>query len=126
MAYEVDENGNIVLTQGDSFELVLNGIPTDQNYKIYFAIQNADREPIGKEIMVESNMAESVVIKAVGDYTDLLTVEDGSKTATYYYGVKKCSEVDGTEDTLLLGNKKLGEVNTIKVFPRKVKGTDDK
>jgi hypothetical protein len=72
--------------------------------------------------MVESNLAESVVIKVVGNYTDLLTVEEDSKYATYYYGVKKCSDVDNTEDTLLLGNKKLGELNTIKVFPRKVKG----
>jgi hypothetical protein len=122
MGFEILDNGDLTITQGDSFELVLNGIPTDQNYKIYFAIQNKDREPIGQEIMVESNLAESVVIKVVGNYTDLLTVEEDSKYATYYYGVKKCSDVDNTEDTLLLGNKKLGELNTIKVFPRKVKG----
>jgi hypothetical protein len=122
MGYEIQDNGDLTITQGDSFELVLNGIPTDQNYKIYFAIQNKDREPIGQEIMVESNLAESVVIKVVGNYTDLLTVEEDSKYATYYYGVKKCSDIDNTEDTLLLGNKKLGELNTIKVFPRKVKG----
>lgn len=122
MGYEIQDNGDLTITQGDSFELVLNGIPTDQNYKIYFAIQNKERQPIGQEIMVESNLAESVVIKVVGNYTDLLTVEEDSKYATYYYGVKKCSDVDNTEDTLLLGNKKLGELNTIKVFPRKVKG----
>lgn len=122
MGFEILDNGDLTITQGDSFELVLNGIPTDQNYKIYFAIQNKERQPIGQEIMVESNLAESVVIKVVGNYTDLLTVEEDSKYATYYYGVKKCSDIDNTEDTLLLGNKKLGELNTIKVFPRKVKG----
>lgn len=122
MGYEVQDNGDLTITQGDSFELVLNGIPTDQNYKIYFAIQNAEREPIGQEIMVESNMQESVVVKVVGNYTDLLTVDEGAKSANYYYGVKKCSDLDNTEDTLLLGDKKLGELNTIKVFPRKVKG----
>lgn len=122
MGYEVQTNGDLTITQGDSFELVLNGIPTDQNYKIYFAIQNKEREPIGTEIMVESNLAESVVIKVVGNYTDLLTVEEDAKYENYYYGVKKCSETDNTEDTLLLGNKKLGELNVIKVFPRKVKG----
>ena len=122
MGYEVQDNGDLTIYQGDSFELVLNGKPTDQNYKIYFAIQNKDREPIGQEIMVESNFASSVVIKVVGNYTDLLVVDEDTKNETYYYGVKKCSEVDNTEDTLLLGNKKLGELNTIKVFPRKVKG----
>lgn len=122
MGFEILDNGDLTITQGDSFELVLNGIPTDQNYKIYFAIQNKERQPIGQEIMVESNLAESVVIKVVGNYTDLLTVEEDAKYETYYYGVKKCSDVDNTEDTLLLGNKKIGELNTIKVFPRKVKG----
>lgn len=122
MGYEVQDNGDLTIYQGDSFELVLNGIPTDQNYKIYFAIQNKEREPIGQEIMVESNFASSVVIKVVGNYTDLLVVDEDTKNGTYYYGVKKCSEVDNTEDTLLLGNKQLGELNTIKVFPRKVKG----
>jgi hypothetical protein len=122
MGYEVQDNGDLTIYQGDSFELVLNGIPTDQNYKIYFAIQNKDREPVGQEIMVESNFASSVVIKVVGNYTDLLVVDEDTKNGIYYYGVKKCSEVDNTEDTLLLGNKKLGELNTIKVFPRKVKG----
>jgi hypothetical protein len=122
MGFEILDNGDLTITQGDSFELVLNGIPTDQNYKIYFAIQNKERQPIGQEIMIESNLAESVVIKVVGNYTDLLTVEEDAKYETYYYGVKKCSDVDNTEDTLLLGNKKIGELNTIKVFPRKVKG----
>lgn len=122
MGYEVFENGDIEIVQGDSFELALNGIPDDQNYKMFFAIQDADRNPIGQEIMVESNKASTVVIKVVGNYTDLLTVEEGAKYATYYYGVKKCSEVDNTEDTMLLGGKKMGEVNTIKVFPRKAKG----
>lgn len=122
MGYEVLENGDIEIVQGDSFELALNGIATDQNYKMYFAIQDADRNPIGQEIMVESNKASTVVIKVVGNYTDLLTVEEGAKYAIYYYGVKQCSEKDNTEDTLLVGGKKMGEVNTIKVFPRKAKG----
>ena len=122
MGYEVSENGDLEIVQGDSFELTLDGIPDDQNYKMFFAIQDADRNPIGQEIMVESNKASAVVIKVVGNYTDLLTVEEGAKYATYYYGVKQCSEKDNTEDTLLLGGKKRGEVNTIKVFPRKVKG----
>ena len=122
MGYEVFENGDIEIVQGDSFELALNGIPEDQNYKMFFAIQDADRNPIGQEIMVESNKASTVVIKVVGNYTDLLTVEEGAKYAIYYYGVKQCSEKDNTEDTLLVGGKKMGEVNTIKVFPRKAKG----
>lgn len=122
MGYEIFSNGDIEIIQGDSFELSIDGLPTDQNYKIFFAIQDADRNPIGQEVMIESFGAASVPIKIVGNYTDLLTVEDGAKYATYYYGIKRCSEIDNTEDTLLVGEKEMGEVNTIKVFPRKVKG----
>ena len=122
MCYTVQENGDITVTQGDSFELVLNGIPTTQNYKIYFAIQDAERNPIGQEIMVESNQESSVVIKVTGNYSNQLTVGDDVKSTNYYYGVKMCSETDNTEDTLLLGNKQMGEQNIIKVFPRKVEG----
>lgn len=122
MGYMVQDNGDITITQGDSFELVLNGIPTTQNYKIYFAIQDAERNPIGQEIMVESNQESSVVIKVTGNYSNQLTVGDDVKSTNYYYGVKMCSEADNTEDTLLLGNKQMGEQNIIKVFPRKVEG----
>lgn len=122
MGYITGTNGDIEIIQGDSLELVLDGVPVDQNYKIYFAIQDADRRPIGQEIMVESLMDSMVTIKVVGDYTDLLTVEEGAKYTNYYYGVKKCSEIDNTEDTLLLGNKEFGELNVIRVYPRKVAG----
>jgi hypothetical protein len=122
MAYDVETNGNIIIYQGDSVELNINGIPEDQNYKIYFAVQDEDRNPIGQEIMVESNFSSTVTIKLVGNYTDLFTVSDDLKSQKYYYGVKMCSEIDNTEDTLLLGNTTLGGLNVITVYPRKVKG----
>lgn len=122
MAYKVDENGNITLIQGDSIELVVNGIPTDQNYKVYFAAQNEERVPIGSEIMVESLGQASVVIKLLGNYTNQFTVDEDKKSQKYYYGIKLCSEVDEIEDTLGIGGTDLGGLNTITVFPRKVEG----
>ena len=122
MAYIVETSGNITLVQGDSFELVINGIPTDQNYQVYFAAQNKERQPIGSEIMVESLNQPSVTIKLLGNYTNQFTVEDDKKSQKYYYGVKLCSTTDYTEDTLLLGESVIGEQNTITVYPRKVEG----
>lgn len=122
MAFTIDKNGNMTIIQGDSVELNINGLPVDQNYKIYFAIQNEERVPIGQEIVVESNRQSTVTIKLVGNYTNLLTVADDVKSAKYYYGVKMCSETDNTEDTLLLGDSVIGGLNTITVFPRKVEG----
>lgn len=122
MAYDVETNGNITMVQGDSVELNINGIPEDQNYKIYFAVQDEERNPIGSEIMVESNFQPTVTIKLVGNYTNLFTVADDLKSQRYYYGVKMCSDTDNTEDTLLLGNSTIGGLNIITVFPRKVEG----
>lgn len=122
MSYNVETNGNIVLVQGDSLELTINGIPTDQNYKVFFAAQDKERTPIGSEIMVESLGQSTVVIKLLGNYTNQFTVDDESKSQTYYYGVKLCSETDQTEDTLILGENTIGGLNTITVYPRKVEG----
>lgn len=38
MAFNIDENGNITLIQGDSGSLVINGLKTDKNYTVFFAI----------------------------------------------------------------------------------------
>ena len=122
MAFIVSNNGDITLVQGDSGELTVSNIPADRNYKIYFAIQDENRLPVGNEIMVESNNSDAVVIFITGGLTDLLTVLPDEETATYYYGIKLCYTEDLLEDTLLLGSSELGHKNTITVYPRKVKG----
>lgn len=122
MAFTIDNNGNITLVQGDSGELVVTGLPTDQNYKVYFAIQDENRKPVGSEIIVNSNKSDSVIFVLLGTLTDLLTVKKGEDTANYYYGVKLCSEEDNTEDTLLLGDTDIGDRNSITVYPKKVEG----
>jgi hypothetical protein len=118
----IDINGNMEIVQGDSVEININGIPEDQNYKIYFAAQDEDRNTIGQEIMVESNFQPTVAIKLVGNYTDLFTVPQGERSAKFPYAVKMCSDLDNTEDTLRLGGLKLGENPVITVYPRMVKG----
>ena len=122
MAKIVEANGNIVMYQGDSIDIVVNGIPTDQNYVVYFAAQDADRNPVGSEISVESLGESAVAIKLVGNYTNLFTVDPDVKSQNYYYGIKICSVADDTEDTLLIGETKIGDKNTITVYPRKVEG----
>lgn len=125
MAFEIDENGSISIIQGDSMEIPLKGIPTDKNYAIYFAMQDKDRIPIGTEVMVESFNSPEIIIFVTGDLTDLLTVPEGQKKETYYYGVKSCFvEEDGTkvEDTYILGNGTIGSLNTLTVYPKKVEG----
>lgn len=75
MAFTIDKDGNITLIQGDSGELVINGLPTDKNYSVYFAIQDENRNPIGSEIELDTNNSSSVIFTITGSLTNLLTVK---------------------------------------------------
>lgn len=121
MAFRIDENGNITMVQGDTGRLVVNGLNTDQNYTVYFAIQDENRRPVGNEVNVESNMQPTVVFELASQLTDLLKVAVDEETHTYYYGVKTCT-ADGFEDTLSIGGSDMGNKNTITVYPKKVEG----
>lgn len=125
MAFFIDNEGNITLVQGDSGEITFDGIPTNRDYKVFFAIQDDKRRPIGDEVSVMSNYMSSVVISVPSTLTDLLTVKAGQDTAEYYYGVKICDEATGLEDTMILGGNEIGDLNTITVYPRKVEGLND-
>lgn len=121
MAFMIDNDGNITMIQGDTGRLVVNGLMTDQNYDVYFAIQDENRRPIGNEISVQSNSQPTVVFELSSNLTDLLKVGQDEETHEYYYGVKTCT-ADGFEDTLTIGNGDMSDRNTITVYPKKVEG----
>lgn len=120
----VDEiSGDITtLTQGDTGKYTLTGLPTDDYYTYYLAIQDTNRNPVGSEIVVSGNLKSTVTFPFTSTLTDLLTVKKNEEYATYYFGVKLCSQA-GEEDTLIIGDKQVGEKNTITVYPKKVEGT---
>lgn len=122
MAFKVDENGDISLVQGDSGFLVIDGIDTDKNYTVYFAVQDKNRKPIGGEVFVSSNNSSSVIFQLTGDFTDMLTVGKDEPFGIYYYGVKVCDSTSQMENTLVLGSGDIGSLNTITVYPKKVEG----
>ena len=121
----VDEiTGNIELRQGDSGTLYVDGIPTDKNYKVYFSIYNSNGKILGDEIWVYSYQLSLVTIEIPSSLTDLLTVKGGiDDTAEYYYGVKVCDEETGFEDTQVIGNKDVGDLNIITVHRKTTEGT---
>ena len=121
MAFMIDNDGNITMIQGDTGRLVVNGLMTDQNYDVYFAIQDENRKPIGNELSVQSNSQPTVVFELSSNLTDLLKVGQDEETHEYYYGVKTCT-ADGFEDTLTIGSGDMGDINTITVYPKKVEG----
>ncbi len=121
MAINIDNDGNITMVQGDSGTIVVCGLNTQKNYKVYFAIQDKDRKTIGKELFVNSNKLSSVVFELTGDYTDLMTVPKNKAFEIYYFGIKICLE-NGIEETVSINNSDIGNLNTITVFPKKVEG----
>ena len=121
MAFMIDNDGNITMIQGDTGRLVVNGLMTDQNYDVYFAIQDENRRPIGNEISVQSNSQPTVVFELSSNLTDLLKVGQDEETHEYYFGVKTCT-ADGFEDTLTICSGDMGDRNTITVYPKKVEG----
>lgn len=120
----VDENGDITLRQGDDGKLGLDGLPDDKEYVAYLAIQDKKRRKVGSEISVNvsSSHIDFVFTPAL---TDLLTVPAKQDTEEYYYYVKICYQADGIEDTLILGNKGIEDMNVITVYPKGVEGTID-
>lgn len=122
MPFIVDADGTITTYQGDTGELVINGIPNDQNYKLFFAVQDKKRNIIGNEIMVNSLHKDSVAITVNADLTNLLEVPMNKTFETYYYGVKLCAPGTLSEDTLFISNGDFATQNKIIVYPKKVEG----
>ena len=125
MAFIIDtETGDMTLVQGDSGELFVQGLNTDKNYTVYFAFYNSKRKILGSEISVEANQSDHVILSVLASLTDLLTVPQGYETAEYYYGIKVCDSLTGYEDTVTIGNKDIGDLNTVTVYPKKVEGLE--
>ena len=124
MAFFVDENGGITLIQGDSGTLTVNDLPTDKSYTVYFAIKDKKRNTIGSEMSLVSNAQSAVSFFISADLTNLLTVPLSKESEEYYYGVKICATVNDvtSEETLIIGESDISDMNTITVYPKRVEG----
>ena len=101
---------------------MVSGLNTDKNYAVYFAIQDKNRKPVINEMVINSNKSPEVVFELSGELTDLLEVKGDETVRVYYYGIKVCDTDDFLEDTLIVADGKIGSVNTITVYPKKVEG----
>ena len=122
MSLSINEEGTIIMYQGDSGEIVVSGVDTSKNYSVYFAIQDEKQNLIGNELQVASNKSDFVVFSLTADFTDLLKVPKGKSYAIYTYGIKVCDTETKTEDTLIVEGSNYGDKNLIIVYPRKVIG----
>ena len=122
MAFDIDENGTITCYQGDSGEINITGLSTDENYTLYFAVQDTKRKPVGFEVSVETDYKDTATFVITPELSDTWVVKPNEEFATYYYGVKQC-DGKGFEDTLSIAGSTYGDYSEIHVYPKKVEGT---
>jgi len=120
MTINVDNNGTIYIHQGDSGQLIIDGLSTDKDYRVYFAVKDKNRKPVGSELVVNSNYKTSVTFILSGEFTDLFVVPADENYAIYYYAMKICC--DGEENTLAVDGSEFGKMNLIIVYPKMVEG----
>lgn len=125
MSLIIDNDGTISLYQGDSGEVVVNGLDDNKKYTVCFAIQDAERNLIGQELQVSVTNSSTVTFILTAEYTDLLKVPKNKPFEIYFYGIKACENDTLKEDTLFVSDNTFGDLNRIVVYPRKVKGFDN-
>jgi len=118
----IDNDGTISLYQGDSGEIIVNGLDENSSYTVYFSIQDDKRNQIGEELQVSASNTNTVTFVLSPEYTDNLVVPKNKPYKIYYYGIKLCISSSSTEDTLFIADGTYGDLNKIIVYPRKVKG----
>lgn len=123
MSIAIDAEGTITLYQGDTGEIIVNGLDTEKNYTVYLSVRDKNRNPIGDEFRKTSNQRPSVSFFLDSDFTNKLTVPQRADYETYYYGIKVCELGAFTEDTLFIAGKSYGESNRMVVYPKQVEGT---
>lgn len=123
MPFLVDEEtGKITTVQGDSGEINVFNLPDDADYEVYFSFYDKNRRILGQEMPVRTSFGTKVTIFVSSALTDLLKVNANDEFAEYYYGIKICDPETGYEDTLCIGTKDIGELNTVIVYPKQVEG----
>lgn len=115
-----DVTGDMTTRQGDSFSFKVTGITSDWN--AYFSVYRGDTREIVFEIQGIHENNETIFNVTPAD-SNLMTVEDGKKTATYYWNIKRCK--DGVEDTVIVVGKDVSDLNKITVYPLTTEGAEN-
>lgn len=90
----VDLEGNISCRKGDSGNVYLTGVPTDDNYKVSLGVVNPPDRVILNEITVDSNQEAEVTIPVSVYFTESLGI------GRFFYGIKLTGS-DGKEQTVI-------------------------
>lgn len=112
-----DETGDQKTRQGDWYSFKVEGIGAD--WKVFYSVYNTETREILLEVQSTKENGVDIITVLPSD-CDKLTVEDGKKSATYGWNVKRCK--DGIEDTVIVVGKKPEDINKIVVLPKTTEG----
>lgn len=115
-----DATGDMTIRQGDTYTFVVSGISDD--WVVYYSVYRKSDRRIVFEVS-STPVNEETTFNITAAQSNLLTVPAGKKTELYYYGIKRCKE--GIEDTVLIGDKEVGELNKILVYPLITEGDEN-
>jgi hypothetical protein len=129
MSIEVTKNGIIKIIQGDTGSIIVDGVPTDKNYDIYFAIRKKDRTLVAPELKFPTEFKDTVEIPIDKELSEKLEVPLNAMCEVYFWGVKLCDAETGNEDTMRVGECScggwFGKWNRIYAYPKIVEGIVD-
>ena len=118
----VDINGDIKCRLGDSGSIHVTDIPTDDDYKVSFAVFNPTDRMILNEVSVQSDNASALDIPISVAFTESLGV------GRFFYGIK-LTDSEGQEQTVVpgaiedtAGNMAMPNPPTFTVKPKLVEG----
>ena len=118
----VDNEGNISCRKGDSGNIYVTGIPTDDDYKVSLGVVNPPNREILNELSINSNQESEVTIPVPVAFTESLGI------GRFYYGIKLTSS-NGVEQTVIPnaymdenGQIEIAAPNTFTVKPKLAEG----
>jgi hypothetical protein len=115
-----ETTGDMTTRQGDTFSFQVSGVSDE--WTLYFSVY----KPNTREILFEIH---TTPVEGVSTFdintinSNLMTVPEGKKTEIYCYGIKRCK--DGIEDTVIVGDKDVGDLNKILVYPLITEGDEN-
>ena len=121
MAFD-KETRTITMYQGDYEEFFLSGFDKDKKYRVYMAIQDRKRQPIGNEIEKETDETGVLKFEIVPSLSKLFTVPPSKESEEYYFAFKAFEIGTQKEKTIRLNGQEIGSKNTIIVYPQEAKG----
>lgn len=115
-----DETGDMITRQGDSYSFQVEGV--DDDWDLYYSVYKTSNREILFEIKTNP-INQVATFEITPKDSTLMTVPEGKKTEVYYWGLKRSK--DGFEDTLIVGDKQVADVNKITVYPLTTEGPDN-